>query len=999
MPRKKSRQKKPARKACNNMPKQQSRVSDYLAHRPKKSNTPIDETNATPQQSQQPKEKPPRQNVRQTRQNTAVTATPEPESEDQSMHSEQSASDNEVQFIGSQTPEPKTGRQESEEEEEDDEESTNEEQSEEEEESDQDGEKMDTEEDEQGDEEIHVTDEEVDDNDQQDSDEEISEEDESEEGNPKDGNELETEEKEDTDDDEEQEWDDDDNAASAQDAKNAKSKGQVRFAQSFKAAAETNARKPTTEIQYKQRRLIVTVNIPEVDNNVDRLSHLVTEMNEFLKFARKNNTKFRLRPFATLSDPDHNEKNQWRTRMIDNDSSDFRAYCQGYYPFSAPRGGTYRLRINAVMEKKVSLPNLIENVTHDWGHKDNRAVSDIKAQNVYDPVKIGYLMRVTRYITHSHELVEAMEEAAKRAGFPDVFFGISWGTIPSPVGGYDKDSAVQAVLIETNRDHIQDAVELIKKWYPLNPNKKASPPFPGNFRFVINRDHPSVKGNNIAISNLSVLMERQGIFNMYAQAEQTFCIKALDKLLPASTVSLRQQLLAITSKTSGADHKDKPIFMSISKSINSRTGQKSAWFTFHKSIANEAVSIVKNLPLFLKTEWEVDPEEYCYAQFLSERDQWDPVNRVANNEDTDELAKATTEYTMDLHQELPEKDKEQEDAASMTSKAAREMHRMMGEDAETVLSITKERQRKQSKQGPKQNGKTGLTAINIDASRSIGSISGISATSTKMSAVRVRLQQEFTDKFESQESQINKLMEDKTEREQQNTMLKQQMDQMTALLKSLQANMLAAAPTQATQHSRPEKSQEDSSQNSGESTTPANEVPQRNSTPEKRTDKDIPMASPSPNKDLGDRPTQTGEEEEQTIQHIHPLDLQPMNLNVLDPAYGVDEEFPPDDDGDFEIFRQQQQRKEQEAISRGEVFTPDKWYGSVPADIPLPPSASSTESELPLIRSPRSLRKRIVQTDSDDIDTEVPNQSFHSHNSDRYKKRTNATGSQPGGQT
>ena len=982
MPKKKTRQKKTARKACNNMPKQQSRVSDYLAHRVRiqQSNSATEESSATPQQH--PKEKTPRQNVSQTRQNT-TTITQESEVEDQLMHSEQSVSDNEVQFIGSQKPAPKIGRQESEDDE-DEEDSISGKQPVEEEESEEDGEKMET-------------DEEAEDINQQGSDEETSEE-ENDEENRRVEKELEPEEQEDTDNDEEREWDDDDNAASAQDAENAKSKGQVRFAQSYKAAAETNAKKPTTEIQYKQRRLIVTVNIPEVDNNVDRLSHLVTEMNEFLKFARKNNTKFRLRPFATLSDPDHSEKNQWRTRMIDNDSSDFRTYCQGYYPFSAPRGGSYRLRINAVMEKKVSLPNLIDNITHDWGHKDNRAVSDIKAQNVYDPVKIGYLMRATRYITHSHELVEAMEEAAKRAGFPDVFFGISWGTIPSPVGGYDKDSAVQAVIIETNREHAQDTVELIKKWYPLNPNKKASPPFPGNFRFVINRDHPSVKGNNIAIANLSVLMERQGIFNMYAQAEQTFCIKALDKRLPGN-ISLRQQLLAITSKTSGADQRDKPIFMSVSKSINSRTGQKSAWFTFHKSVANEAISIVKNLPLFLKTEWKVDPEEYCFAQFLSERDQWDPVNRVANNEDTDELAKATTEYTMDLHQELPEKDKDQEEAASMTSKAAREMHRMMGEDAETVLSITKERQKKQSKQGPNQNENTGPTAINIDASRSIGSISGISATSTKMSAVRARLHQEFTDKFKAQESQINKLMEDKIEREQQNTMLKQQMDQMTALLRSLQANILMTVPTQATQHGRSEKSQEDSSQNSGESTTPANETPHRTLSKEKLADKDIPMASPSPNKDTEGRPAQIGTITEQRTQHTHPLDMQPINLNVLDPAYGVDEEFPPDDDEDFELFRQQQQRKEQEAISKGEVFTPDKWYGSIPADIPLPPSASSTDSELPLIRSPRSLRKRIVQTDSDDIDTTVPNQSFHSHNSDRYKKRPNATGSQPGGHT
>ena len=138
-----------------------------------------------------------------------------------------------------------------------------------------------------------------------------------------------------------------------------------------------------------------------------------------------------------------------------------------------------------------------------------------------------------------------MEWQAKQAGHPEVKFGISWGTIPSPVGGYDKDTAVQAVILETNKETQIKAVELLKAWYPLNPNKKAKPPYPGNFRFVINKDHPSVRGNNIAISNLSVLMERQGIFNMDTRAEQTYSIKALDMPLPDSNLSLRHRLLQI----------------------------------------------------------------------------------------------------------------------------------------------------------------------------------------------------------------------------------------------------------------------------------------------------------------------------------------------------------------------------------------------------------------------------------------------------------------------
>ena len=973
MTRRKSKTRKKKSGNKNNSTRQ-SRVSDYLARREQaQQNTAnTDDTTNPPQQAVKPTGTSTRSSRRHTRHNPRNQDILE---DDNSKDSDSS----EVQYVGSKQPSPRPER---ESEEGVEVESNSEGQSE----SDQDDENMEIEEEESEAEDNQSTDDDErnSSNNHTDSEEEEAEEEEEE---VSENEEELKEEQENADTDEEQEWQDTDNVASAQDAENAKSKGQVRFDQSFASEVTENAVKPTTEIQFKQRRLIVTVNIPEVDNNVDRLSHLVTEMNEFLKFARKNNTKFRLRPFATLTAPDQNQKNQWRTRMIDNDSTDFRTYCQGYYPFSAPRGGSYRLRINAVMDKKVSLPNLIENITHDWGHKDNRAVTDIKAQNVYDPVKIGYLMRATKYITHSHELVQAMEEEANRVG-SEVFFGISWGTIPSPVGGYDKDTAVQAVLIETNRDTSQDAVKLMKKWYPLNPKKKASPPFPGNFRFVINRDHPSVKGNSIAISNLSVLMERQGIFNQYAQAEQSFSIKALDNRIPDTNYSLRQLLLGITSKTSGPTYKDKPIFMSISKSINSRTGQKSSWFTFHKSVADEAVSIVKNLPLFLKSEWKMDPEDYCYAQFLSDRDQWDPVHRVANNEDTEELALATKDYTMDLHEARPDKNIEQLEEASMTSKAAREMRRMMGEDAETVVSITKERQRKQSKQSRPID-----TAIHIDT-QSLGSISGISATSTKMSAVRDKLQKEFADKFKSQESQINQLLEDKTEREQQNSMLKQQMDQMTVLLKSLQANILSGSQTQIPQRQLG-KTQEEESQNSGEpSTPPTTEEQQKNTNPDLISDEatQIPMASPSPTKDVSKFPV----EGTLVTQDTHLVDAQARNNDALKQPQGADEDFPqPDDDNEFQIFQQQQQRKEKDAITRGEEFTPDKWYGSIPADIPLPPSASSTESYLPLIRSV-SPRKRLVLTDSDDLDVDPQNQTFHSHNSDRYKKRTHATGSQPG---
>ena len=753
-----------------------------------------------------------------------------------------------------------------------------------------------------------------------------------------------------TDDDSENEWTDDENVATEEDTEKAKNKGQVRFDKPYKEAALRGKSKKPQETLYQQRRLAVMINIPEVDNNVDRLSHLVREINEFIKFARKNNSKFRLRPFDANESPKGQDKNQWRTRMINNDSADFRSYCQGYFPFTPPRGGSYRLRINAVFDKKVSLSSLIENVTHDWGNQDGRSISDIKSQMIYDPVKIGYFMRATRYLTHSYELLDALEWQASQEG-QDVKFGISWGTIPSPVGGYDKNTAVQAVIIETNKESKIEATELLKKWYPLNPQKKAKPPYPGNFRFVINKDHPSVKGNNIAIANLSVLMERQGIFNLDTRAEQTYCIKALDVSLPGNNLSLRHRLLQIKSTTSGKDWAGKNLFLSVSKSINSRTGQKSSWFTFHKAVTEEASSIVKNLPLFMKTEWGIDPEDCCFAQFLNDRDEWDIKNRVANNEDTEELAKATEEYTIDLKRE--KENTQLQDDISMTSKAAREMKRMMGEGDETIASISKERQRKTSKTKVPQTPKD----INIDASKSIGTLSAISASSTKTSKVRARLNKEYSERFEAQNHQIEQLLEDKKNQARKATELQLQMDQMTAMLKTLQTKPPQSLFSQL---------QDETSQNSGE--------PSGSDTSQMSHDgSKINSAKTSSIKD--NSPT------EEQVKSETP--------NPLNPDYRSDEDFADGEEEEYLIFKDEQDRKEAQAKAQGKTFTRDEWKGSTPVDTPLP----DTSDEEELTPRKHSRLKRLIITASDETEHPPNKEYFKTNRSDRQKKRSNATGS------
>ena len=557
--------------------------------------------------------------------------------------------------------------------------------------------------------------------------------------------------------------------------------GSVRFKDSYKEAVSQPA-DPSKAVTYMQRRLAIMIHIPEVDNNVDRLHHIVLEINEFVKAARHRNPKFRLRKFDDITTPSLSERTKWRTRLNQDSSSDFQEYVQGYYPFTPPRGGAYRFRINTVMDDKIPLSTFLEDVTHHWGQKDTRSISDIKAQKIWDPVKIGYLMRAPRFITHSYDLITALENTANRSSATKVFFGVSWSTIPSPVGGYDKSTAVQAVMLETNRHTVDAAIQLLRKWYPLDPKKQASPPFEGNFRFVMNRDNPRIKGNPMALANLSILMERQGIFNKDTKGEQTFCIKNLDTPYKGgSSITMQKKLLQTTIQTLGDDLKGSPLFLSVSNSINNRTGNVSVWFTFHKRAAPEAISVVRNLPSFIATEWEINPEYLCYAHFLNPSDTWDAKNRVANNEDTEDIRMAAEIYSEDLRilgeQAAKAPPPNEEDANSMTSKAEREMSRMLNNDDETIKTLT---QAKKISACP--------TSIAVQDDNSQGGISGVSGASSKSSMVRAQMRKEFEQKFDAQEKVVAQLKEDREIQRQKQDALSAQIVQLQAMLASLHQN-------------------------------------------------------------------------------------------------------------------------------------------------------------------------------------------------------------------
>ena len=163
---------------------------------------------------------------------------------------------------------------------------------------------------------------------------------------------------------------------------------------------------------------------------------------------------------------------------------------------------------------------------------------------------------------------------------------------------------------------------------------------------------------------------------------------------------------------------------------------------------------------------------------------WDAQNRVANNEDTDDIKMAADVYTIDLQREEVKATENDDDVDSMTTKARREMRRMLDNDDETIRSISQE---KQIQARP--------SAIEIRDDSSHGGVSAVSGASSRTSVLRAKLQQEFNEKMEAQQALVRRLQQEKNEQAQQFAQLAAQLARLQA---SIDSSHSVSPRTQAT---------------------------------------------------------------------------------------------------------------------------------------------------------------------------------------------------------
>ena len=479
--------------------------------------------------------------------------------------------------------------------------------------------------------------------------------------------------------------------------------------------------------QWKAHRIACLFEIDQPDNKSDRTQILSMELNKMLNTVREYVDKCFVRKYKEHYTPRDKERPSWISKFDKKRASDLSLFTFGFYAFQEPRGGMHRLLLQLVVPVATDIADLIMNVNnHIWSRKKNRRIMDIKEQNLHSPKNIGWLFRSNYIMASSTELQQEFE---KRGG---IHFGLTFKTVPVTYGKYNKDTAVKAICILTNEEDKEMAWQLLMRWYN---QKKPDLPLGIPMKFVPSKEHPDICNNPTATKNISILLERQRIFLDDTDCVQCTALSNPEDLLPGHKKrTLRQELMSVTATTMGEELLGAKLFHAISKRV-SPDNSTSYYFTFHKALEREALSIICGLGPFLKKELKLNPDDYCFPHAIDPSHKWNAKTRSVSNDTTSYLARLAIGEMGDTQINDGE--------YQMSDKNKRESRRIMGfNDDETVKDVTK----------PKLKMAQVPTEIRDDAT-AVSTLSGLTnySTSTAASRERKNLRLQVTDQQEELE--------------------------------------------------------------------------------------------------------------------------------------------------------------------------------------------------------------------------------------------------------
>ena len=454
--------------------------------------------------------------------------------------------------------------------------------------------------------------------------------------------------------------------------------------------AEVTARNKQALLpQFQAYRLTISFPIEKPPSKAKRMSAICKALNKFLIIAKSVSYKSRtvyIRKFKDHHSPKDTDKPDWIKEFDKTKIAHLVNYTHGFYPYQALQKRVFRLRLQAMIPIQDDPKELIMNTHELFSKSEDWRVQDLDAQNLHDPTDVGWLFRSSWRMTSSTELKDSIQEKANKSK-KAFALSLTSKTI-SPPGNYiyDKETAVNAVMVSCNAEDFQIATDFLFNQY----NKGNSAPLGIQMKFIPTRDNPEVKNNAVALQNLSVLIDRQRVFKTKTQFAVCQQLAFPDETL-ADGKTLREKLMALSPTTTSDEHKEAKLFHAIIRQGNSN-GTPQYSFIFHEVFALEANSIVANMGVFLRDELALDPEAYCYPSLINPTHKWDPQTRTCIT--------CTGTFMTDLVGEtadlcIEDTPNEIEEEVEMTSKDGREFRRMVGlDDTETVMDMHKKRQPK-----------------------------------------------------------------------------------------------------------------------------------------------------------------------------------------------------------------------------------------------------------------------------------------------------------------
>ena len=244
-------------------------------------------------------------------------------------------------------------------------------------------------------------------------------------------------------------------------------------APNYSEAAQNNAEDDDATVvadndKWVARRVKISIEIKEPKDKEQRLKLLYSEVNSIMKIGRKAVTSLKMRKFSDMRTPKSDHAKSWFSKftLASIEADEFCEYMaeglKTWFPLDRTK---FYFRATLVMPEKSSLDKMLEKMGHYL--PNTTKVSDSLSQLIYEPKKVGYLLRSNSKMTSSDEFVNELNRIAHQYN-PKVHFGISYSEMKNPNGQKAKNwsDAIKAVLLETNESEHREATDIALNIFP-----------------------------------------------------------------------------------------------------------------------------------------------------------------------------------------------------------------------------------------------------------------------------------------------------------------------------------------------------------------------------------------------------------------------------------------------------------------------------------------------------------------------------------------------------